>query len=170
MHIAEFLSKFKHSMSDLTDISKSLCCKKAHLSKALGHSNSGYIVMLRARMFRSLIPVLMIKERNIRARNITIYPNSGVLHFVFEHFTIIPHCPVGKCEFKSLNRALYVSTFYHRQLRIYKKLYSSLSIQTFNNKRPCKNTNDVRRKLVNASIFSNFPRLYLCSIETFFAK
>ena len=29
----------------------------------------GYIVMLRARMFRSLIPVLMIKERNIRARN-----------------------------------------------------------------------------------------------------
>ena len=28
----------------------------------------GYIVMLRARMFRSLIPVLMIKERNIRAR------------------------------------------------------------------------------------------------------
>ena len=33
---------------------------------------SGYIVMLRARMFRSLIPVLMIKERNIRARNITI--------------------------------------------------------------------------------------------------
>ena len=35
-------------------------------------ANSGYIVMLRARMFRSLIPVLMIKERNIRARNITI--------------------------------------------------------------------------------------------------
>ena len=34
--------------------------------------NFGYIVMLRARMFRSLIPVLMIKERNIRARNITI--------------------------------------------------------------------------------------------------
>ena len=34
--------------------------------------NLGYIVMLRARMFRSLIPVLMIKERNIRARNITI--------------------------------------------------------------------------------------------------
>ena len=33
---------------------------------------TGYIVMLRARMFRSLIPVLMIKERNIRARNITI--------------------------------------------------------------------------------------------------
>ena len=32
----------------------------------------GYIVMLRARMFCSLIPVLMIKERNIRARNITI--------------------------------------------------------------------------------------------------
>ena len=31
-----------------------------------------YIGMLRARMFRSLIPVLMIKERNIRARNITI--------------------------------------------------------------------------------------------------
>ena len=134
MHITEFLSKFKHSMSDLTDISKSLCCKKAHLSKALGSSN------------------------------------SGVLHFVFEHFTIIPHCPVGKCEFKSLHRALYVSTFYHRQLRIYKKLYSSLFIQTFNNKRPCKNTNDVRRKLVNASIFSNFPRLYLCSIETFFAN
>ena len=35
-------------------------------------SNLGYIVMLRARMFRSLVPVLMIKERNIRARNITI--------------------------------------------------------------------------------------------------
>ena len=34
--------------------------------------NLGYIVMLRARMFRSLIPVLMIKERSIRARNITI--------------------------------------------------------------------------------------------------
>ena len=33
---------------------------------------TGYIVMLRARMFRSSIPVLMIKERNIRARNITI--------------------------------------------------------------------------------------------------
>ena len=33
---------------------------------------TGYIVMLRARMFRSLIPVLMIKERDIRARNITI--------------------------------------------------------------------------------------------------
>ena len=32
----------------------------------------GCIVMLRARMFRSLIPVLMIKERNIRARNMTI--------------------------------------------------------------------------------------------------
>ena len=32
----------------------------------------GYIVMLCARMFRSLIPVLMIKQRNIRARNITI--------------------------------------------------------------------------------------------------
>ena len=32
----------------------------------------GYIVMLRARMFRSLIPVLMIKEGNICARNITI--------------------------------------------------------------------------------------------------
>ena len=32
----------------------------------------GYIVMLRARMFRSLIPVLKIKERNIRARNIAI--------------------------------------------------------------------------------------------------
>ena len=29
--------------------------------------NWGYVVMLRARMFRSLIPVLMIKERNIRA-------------------------------------------------------------------------------------------------------
>ena len=32
----------------------------------------GYIVMLRARMFRSSIPVPTIKERNIRARNITI--------------------------------------------------------------------------------------------------
>ena len=33
---------------------------------------SGYIVMLRARMFRSLIIRIGIKERNIRARNITI--------------------------------------------------------------------------------------------------
>ena len=33
---------------------------------------SGYIVMLRARMFRSLISRTGIKERNIRARNITI--------------------------------------------------------------------------------------------------
>ena len=32
----------------------------------------GNIVMLRVRMFRSFIPVLMIKERNICARNITI--------------------------------------------------------------------------------------------------
>ena len=32
----------------------------------------GYIVMLRARMFRSLIIRTGIKERNIRARNITI--------------------------------------------------------------------------------------------------
>ena len=38
----------------------------------LEKTNFGYIVMLRARIFRSLIPVLMIKERNIRARNITI--------------------------------------------------------------------------------------------------
>ena len=37
-----------------------------------GRKQFGYIVMLRVRMFRSLIPVLMIKERNIRARNITI--------------------------------------------------------------------------------------------------
>ena len=35
-------------------------------------SKSGYIVMLRARMFRSLIIRTGIKERNIRARNITI--------------------------------------------------------------------------------------------------
>ena len=34
--------------------------------------NLGYIVMLRARMFRSLIIRTGIKERNIRARNITI--------------------------------------------------------------------------------------------------
>ena len=33
---------------------------------------SGYIVMLRARIFRSLIIRTGIKERNIRARNITI--------------------------------------------------------------------------------------------------
>ena len=32
----------------------------------------GYIVMLRARMFRSLIIRTGIKERNIRARNIMI--------------------------------------------------------------------------------------------------
>ena len=35
-------------------------------------TNCGYIVMLRARMFRSLIIRTGIKERNIRARNITI--------------------------------------------------------------------------------------------------
>ena len=34
--------------------------------------NCGYIVMLRARIFRSLIIRTGIKERNIRARNITI--------------------------------------------------------------------------------------------------
>ena len=34
--------------------------------------NVGYIVMLRARLFRSLIIRTGIKERNIRARNITI--------------------------------------------------------------------------------------------------
>ena len=33
---------------------------------------SGYIVMLRARMFSSLIISTGIKERNIRARNITV--------------------------------------------------------------------------------------------------
>ena len=37
-----------------------------------GVVNSGYIVMLRARMFRSLIIRTGIKERNICARNITI--------------------------------------------------------------------------------------------------
>ena len=45
--------------------------KCLHLRPLVG-KNEGYIVMLRARMFRSLIPVLMINERNIRARNITI--------------------------------------------------------------------------------------------------
>ena len=38
----------------------------------VSETNDGYIVMLRARMFRSLMPVLMIKERNMRARNIMI--------------------------------------------------------------------------------------------------
>ena len=38
--------------------------------------------MLRARMFRSLIPVLMIKERNIRARNITIQPLVALLIYL----------------------------------------------------------------------------------------
>ena len=38
----------------------------------VSETNDDYIVMLRARMFRSLMPVLMIKERNMRARNITI--------------------------------------------------------------------------------------------------
>ena len=44
----------------------------------------GYIVMLRARMFRSLIPVLMIKERNIRARNndITCFYYSTSLIYI----------------------------------------------------------------------------------------
>ena len=37
----------------------------------------GYIVMLRARMFRSLIIRTGIKERNIRARNITIQPENS---------------------------------------------------------------------------------------------
>ena len=40
--------------------------------KLTSFATLGYIVMLRARMFRSLIPVLMIKEQSIRARNITI--------------------------------------------------------------------------------------------------
>ena len=35
-----------------------------------GQGKKGYIVMLRARMFRSLIIRTGIKERNIRARNI----------------------------------------------------------------------------------------------------
>ena len=38
----------------------------------VSETNDGYIVMLRARMFRSLMPVLMIKERNMRARSMTI--------------------------------------------------------------------------------------------------
>ena len=46
------------------------------LSTAYGaidnEEKTGYIVMLRARMFRSLIIRTGIKERNIRARNITI--------------------------------------------------------------------------------------------------
>ena len=51
--------------------------RKSQAAQSLGSVTElrtvvGYIVMLRARMFRSLIPVLMIKERNIRARNITI--------------------------------------------------------------------------------------------------
>ena len=50
----------------------------------------GYIAMLRARMFRSLIPVLMIKERNIHARNITI--------------DVTQVCP--PCSTKSLREAL----------------------------------------------------------------
>ena len=50
---------------------RKFCVSKWSLEKNGDHF--GYnIVMLRARMFRSLIPVLMIKERNIRARNITI--------------------------------------------------------------------------------------------------
>ena len=39
----------------------------------------GYIVMLRARMFRSLIIRTGINERNIRARNITYNPLFGHL-------------------------------------------------------------------------------------------
>ena len=45
---------------------------KVHRLSLAASQHFGYIVMLRARMFRSLIPVLMIKERNIRERNITI--------------------------------------------------------------------------------------------------
>ena len=36
------------------------------------HAKFGYIVMLRARMFRSLIIRTGIKERNTRARSITM--------------------------------------------------------------------------------------------------
>ena len=40
--------------------------------KTMKNGGYTYIVMLRARMFRSLIIRTGIKERNIRARNITI--------------------------------------------------------------------------------------------------
>ena len=49
------------------DVKVLVCLDEAKMAEF-----DGYIVMLRARMFRSLIPILMIKERNIRARNITI--------------------------------------------------------------------------------------------------
>ena len=41
-------------------------------------TKNGYIVMLRARMFRSLIVRTGIKERNIRARNIRYNPKNTV--------------------------------------------------------------------------------------------
>ena len=58
--------------------------------------------MLRAQMFRSLIPVLMIKERNIRARNITILPIHFVLQDRYVLVTrswVIPLCsiPIAIC-------------------------------------------------------------------------
>ena len=50
--------------------------KKNNVSKGIryftNNKKCGYIVMLRARIFRSLIIRTGIKERNIRARNITI--------------------------------------------------------------------------------------------------
>ena len=42
------------------------------ISLAANDVNLGYIVMLRAQIFRSFIIRTGIKERNIRARNITI--------------------------------------------------------------------------------------------------
>ena len=53
------------------------CPKQKHFSvisacAAAYWAICGYIVMLRARMFRSLIIRTRIKERNIRAHNITI--------------------------------------------------------------------------------------------------
>ena len=47
-------------------------CSACLPNMKVSETNDGYIVMLRARMFRFLIPVLMIKEWNIRVRNITI--------------------------------------------------------------------------------------------------
>ena len=47
-------------------------CTSSRGKELHAQKNCGYIVMLRARMFRSLIIRTGIKERNIRARNITI--------------------------------------------------------------------------------------------------
>ena len=68
-HICPLLISSSETVKYLQKVGENLIFLLSPLYFIVGF---GYIVMLRARMCRSLIPVLMIKERNIRARNITI--------------------------------------------------------------------------------------------------